>query len=120
MMGRYDFIARRVHQTASQMFETKRIKRLPIWHNIVEKTPPSEILTRPVHRAQVGRRRKLSRIFQPVKIVYPEDQLRTDFFGDHPWELARPRIMLENSGNDAMNWDWSRIQQPGKKLDGER
>jgi small subunit ribosomal protein S23 len=46
--------------------------------------------------------------------------LRADFFGDHPWELARPKIILENSGNDAKGWDWSKIVQPGKPLDGER
>lgn len=59
-------------------------------------------------------------MFKPVKIRYPEDGLRTEFFGDHPWELARPRIVLEGDGNNAKNWDWSKIEQRGKKLDGER
>ena len=58
-------------------------------------------------------------MFQPAKITYPEDRLRSEFFGDHPWELARPRVVLEDSGNDAKSWDWSRIQQPGRKMDGE-
>lgn len=58
-------------------------------------------------------------MFQPAKISYPEDQLRAEFFGDHPWELARPRVILEDSGADAKTWDWSNIRQPGKKLDGE-
>jgi len=59
-------------------------------------------------------------MFQPMSIVYPEDRLRSEFFGDHPWELARPRVILENDGKDGEKWDWSRIVQPGKKLDGER
>jgi small subunit ribosomal protein S23 len=59
-------------------------------------------------------------MFQPMPIVYPEDKLRSEFFGDHPWELARPRVVLENDGKDGEKWDWSRIVQLGKKLDGER
>ena len=47
-------------------------------------------------------------------------QLRSDFFGDHPWELARPRLVVEDSGNDAKGYDWRTIQQKGKQLDGER
>lgn len=58
-------------------------------------------------------------MFQPAKISYPEDRLRAEFFGDHPWELARPRVILEDGGADSKPWDWSHIQQPGKKLDGE-
>jgi small subunit ribosomal protein S23 len=59
-------------------------------------------------------------MFQPQRIVYPEDELRTRFFQDHPWELARPRILVESDGKDFMRYDWSKIQQVGKQLDGER
>jgi small subunit ribosomal protein S23 len=58
-------------------------------------------------------------MFQPAKITYPEDRLRSDFYGDHPWELARPKVVLEDTGNDAKNWDWSGIHQPWKRMDGE-
>jgi small subunit ribosomal protein S23 len=34
--------------------------------------------------------------------------------------LARPRLIVEDSGNDAKRYDWSKIVQPGKQLDGER
>lgn len=59
-------------------------------------------------------------MFQPQTIVYEEDALRKEFFGDHPWELARPRVVLENDGKDWHHDDWSRIQQPGRQLSGER
>ena len=59
-------------------------------------------------------------MFQPQHIVYPEDQLRSNFFKDHPWELARPRLLVENDGKDFMRYDWSKMQQPGKALNGER
>jgi len=58
-------------------------------------------------------------MFQPQHIVYPEDQLRSNFFKDHPWELARPRLLVENDGKDFMRYDWSKMQQPGKALNGE-
>ncbi len=60
-------------------------------------------------------------MFKPQKIVYPEDELRNQFFRDHPWELARPRIVVENDGKDYRRVDWSKgIVQKGKKVDGER
>lgn len=59
-------------------------------------------------------------MFKPQYMTFEEDQLRKNFYGDHPWELARPRIVLENDGKDAQNYDWSGIQQPGRPLDGER
>jgi small subunit ribosomal protein S23 len=59
-------------------------------------------------------------VFQPVGVRYEEDQLRKEFFRDHPWELARPRIVLETTGKDFEKYDWSKIQQIGKKLGGER
>ncbi|KAF2399117.1 37S ribosomal protein Rsm25 [Trichodelitschia bisporula] len=122
-MGRYDFRPQRVFQTASQLLAVEHSARRatpPPWFDIVAKTPPSQVLIRPLQRTQPARRgRKPSRLFQPMPIVYPEDKLRAEFFGDHPWELARPKVVLEGDGNDAMHWDWSRIQQPGKRLDGE-
>lgn len=45
-------------------------------------------------------------MFQPVNIGYEEDKLRWEYFNDHPWELARPRVVLENDGRDAEKWDW--------------
>jgi small subunit ribosomal protein S23 len=120
-MGRYDFRPMRVRQTAKALYDSKRITRLPQWYNIVGDIPPSETLARPVMRTPAPKRaKKPSRMFQPLPIRYPEDKLRSDFFGDHPWELARPRVIVENSGNDAKGYDWSKIVQPGKQLDGER
>ena len=101
--------------------------------------PPSPALTRPSMRvesdptAAVERARqrslpppkllkkykKPSKMFMPVPINYAEDDLRNDFFADHPWELERPRIILENDGRDYQRWDWSRRTQDTRPLDGE-
>lgn len=119
-MGRYDFRPLRVRQTAKALFDSKR-RPLPQWYDIVGDIPPSEALARPVQRVPRPKNgKKPSRLFQPLPIKYPEDRLRSEFFGDHPWELARPRLVVEDSGNDAKGYDWSKIVQPGKQLDGER
>ena len=66
------------------------------------------------------RKRKASKLFQPVEIRYEEDKLRTRFFSDHPWELARPRVVLEQDGKEERDIDWSKgVQQPGRPITGE-
>ncbi|RAL64521.1 hypothetical protein DID88_001995 [Monilinia fructigena] len=114
----------RVYQTASALLESQSISQAPPWYKTIGSVPPSEILTRtqPVqHRESNGRPRtkKASKLFKPQAIVYEEDRIREEFFRDHPWELARPRIVLENDGRDGQRCDWSRISQPGRPLTGE-
>jgi len=96
----------------------------PTWLAAIELISPSEILTRPYplqHTAPDPRRKKPSRnLYKPTQIVYPEDRLRQRFYRDHPWELARPRMMLELDGKDARGRNWSTgLRQPGMLLSGE-
>ncbi|KAK3314650.1 mitochondrial ribosomal protein S25 [Apodospora peruviana] len=96
----------------------------PAWLAAVESIPPSEILTRPYpiqHTEPKKRARRPSHnLFRPTQIVYPEDELRQNFYRDHPWELARPKMVLEMDGKDARYRDWSKgIRQPGMALSGE-
>ncbi|OJD28754.1 mitochondrial 37s ribosomal protein rsm25 [Diplodia corticola] len=123
-MGRYNFAASRVHRAATQLLETKRLKVPPPWYDVVANVPPPQQLVRPLQRTYNGKDarkniRKPSHMFKPTELHYPEDGLRKEFFKDHPWELARPRIIVEEDGADGKKWDWSKIVQPGKKLDGE-
>jgi small subunit ribosomal protein S23 len=136
-MGRHGFKALRVHQTASSIIETASTTPRsiaskgqdeavrPVWYDVVEQFPPSQplIRTQPIrHRSNIksSKPRKPSKMFQPQRISYQEDRLRQVFFRDHPWELARPRILLEKDGKDLQNYDWSHIKQHGRQLDGER
>jgi small subunit ribosomal protein S23 len=65
-------------------------------------------------------KRKASRVFQPVPIRYEEDELRKQFYSDHPWELARPRVVLETSGDNSSHRDYSRnVRSPNAPLNGE-
>ena len=112
-MGRYDLRAQRVLATANLALETKRISSPPVWHQILQDIPPPPRLTRPVR----SHRQKSK--FKPERISYPEDTLRQEFFSDHPWELARPRVVLEDGGDDHAGYDWSGLEQEGKRVDGE-
>ncbi|KAA8649117.1 hypothetical protein EYZ11_000649 [Aspergillus tanneri] len=143
-MGKYNLTALRVRQTALQQKATGKISRLPKWVDAVTDIPPAQVVVRnqpPQHQLVRQRMRtlpgssksqvvfetqekrtkpkKASRMFLPTEIKFEEDQLRKEFFRDHPWELARPRMLLETTGRDFQRYDWSRLQQPGKKLDGE-
>ncbi|KAI1269351.1 37S ribosomal protein S25 [Xylariaceae sp. FL1019] len=117
----------RVYQTATQLLDHRirpslRVQK-PVWYNAVESIPPSEMLTRPLppqHKIPNSRTRKPSRLFQPQHLVYEEDALRRNFYKDHPWELARPRMIVEMDGRDAEHYDWSKgLRQPGMPLCGE-
>jgi len=123
-MGRYDFRPLRVHQTATQLLTSRRLKSRPPWFDVISSVPVTQALIRTQphqhrERAQTTKARKPSKLFQPQKITYEEDSLRKEFFSDHPWELARPRVVLENDGKDGERTDWSQIRQSGRPLDGE-
>ncbi|KAG0370749.1 mitochondrial ribosomal protein S25 [Gamsiella multidivaricata] len=52
---------------------------------------------------------------RPKNIIYPEDRLRRRFYEDHPWELRRPRCLVETSG-DGTRRDWSTLLQKGRSI----
>jgi len=120
-MGRYDFRPQRVLRTAEQLLETNRLTHPPSWHSTISAIPPSQMLVRPLQQRKPVRpgTRKSSKMFQPARLQYSEDKLRAEFFGDHPWELARPAVVVEDGGGDARAWDWRAIRQAGRRLDGE-
>ncbi|KAI9671712.1 MAG: mitochondrial ribosomal small subunit component [Alyxoria varia] len=127
-MGRHDLRPVRVHDTATLLMKTKRSSAPPPWYKAMTEYPPTQALVRPQpvshtnHNVRLRPQRKYkkpSKMFMPQPITYMEDKLRQEFFGDHPWELARPRILLENDGKDYQRWDWSKPSQPGRPVDGE-
>ncbi|KAH8907294.1 37S ribosomal protein Rsm25 [Coniochaeta sp. PMI_546] len=92
----------------------------PAWFKALESIPPSEVFTRPVAIRHSGRPLRTGNLFKPSRIAYPEDQLRKEFYKDHPWELARPRIIMELDGQDSKYLDWSKgLRQRGMALSGE-
>ncbi|KAI8064242.1 mitochondrial ribosomal protein S25 [Gongronella butleri] len=58
---------------------------------------------------------------RPRAIVYPEDRLRRQFYKDHPFELSRPKVLVE-SDSGKNRTDFSQLILPGMRLyeiDGE-
>lgn len=97
--------------------------REPPWYQIMHSVPPSESIIRKVsarHEPPSKRARKPKKLYRPQTLRYIEDSLRSTFFRDHPWELARPRIVVELDGKDWQRYDWSKgLRQPGTPLCGE-
>ena len=123
-MGR-EFRPARVYQAATAWLETVQVISKPHWYDAVGEITPAQKLvrTQPIRhqpRRTQRRTKKASKLFQPQKITYEEDTLRREFYKDHPWELARPRTILENTGTDSYTTDWSRMQQTHKAVDSER
>ncbi|CCF60202.1 hypothetical protein KAFR_0J01350 [Kazachstania africana CBS 2517] len=68
--------------------------------------------------AASDRHASVSRLYKASRLKYLEDDLRQLFYDQHPWELSRPKIVIENN-IDNSSLDWSNIQQLGKPVDGE-
>ncbi|KAL3233401.1 Small ribosomal subunit protein mS23 [Nakaseomyces bracarensis] len=136
-----------VLERTSAYLRTGVIRDTPAWYNVVASIPPVKKFTREPRKINPSTERPVSRladehlegfnsnglyktrfntldkkianrqIYRPPKLVYLEDSIRNLFYKQHPWELARPKIIAENE--IEMDYDWSRIQQLGKPLDGE-
>jgi small subunit ribosomal protein S23 len=105
-MGRYNFAAQNVHKYATRLLQAKQIKAPPSWYEIVGSLPPAKRLVRPAMQRPQNAGRKSSKLFKPLSLTYEEDRLRWEYFNDHPWELARPRVVLEDDGRDHERHDW--------------
>ncbi|KAI1634689.1 37S ribosomal protein Rsm25 [Biscogniauxia mediterranea] len=127
MGGQRQVMPGRVYQTATTLLNHRIFPRVqvqkPVWYDVVEMIPPSEMLTRTYptqHMKPNPKAKKPSKLFRPQRLVYEEDALRRTFYKDHPWELARPRMIIEMDGKDAQRYDWSKgLRQPGMPLCGE-
>lgn len=60
-----------------------------------------------------------SHLYRIPKLEYAEDRIRHLFYTNHPWEMARPRNVIENSTPPASSLDWSSIVQTQMRLSGE-
>ncbi|KAI0205706.1 mitochondrial ribosomal protein S25 [Astrocystis sublimbata] len=117
----------RVYETVTNLLNKRIFPQFPVqkpvWYDVMQSIPPSEIVVRPLppqHKQPNPKAKRPSRMFQPQQLVYEEDGLRHTFYKDHPWELARPRMIIEMDGKDAQRYDWSKgLQQPGMPLCGE-
>lgn len=146
-MGKINLRALQVRKRALGNLQSQKLKTPPVWLDVVSEIPPAQILTRrqpnvhpqPILRTITSSRedRELvhhppkqivktrgpmtpKRFYAPVNITYEEDKLRQQFFKDHPWELAHPRIVVETTGNSHKGTDFSKpLNQSRMQLSGE-
>lgn len=101
-----------LHNHVSRLFTGEIIKSLPAWYSAMKNIPPGQSLLRsPLqfrednlqnHNLRLRRNTKShskkhlkTKIPRPQKIYYMLDALRKDFYRDHPYELLRPQILIE-------------------------
>lgn len=132
-----------VLEKTSEYLRAGLLKKQPAWYHVVGANPPvknfirqprlenpsnEQSIPKPAKGEKSFKNGKLYEtrvketrkdIYNIPKLKFVEDQLRSLFYEQHPWELSRPRILLENGGDDAKNQDWSSIIQYNKPLDGE-
>lgn len=106
-MGRHSFAAQNINKSTQSLLNVKRLTYQPPAFTPLATFPPSTRLVRPPKQRTAKAGKRTSRLFAPLSIKYEEDRLRWEYFNDHPWELARPRVMLESDGRDHERWDWS-------------
>lgn len=133
-----------VLERTSHYLKAGVIKNKPSWYNVVAAVPPATDLTKKpinlqtnqaadpvsqlyssqngVYKTRVSasdRKQKNNSVSRIPKFEFVEDQLRDVFYHQHPWEFARPKVLVENSGDEHSKCDWSRMLQLHKPLDGE-
>ena len=94
-------------------------RREPVWYQPVLNTPPMTDFSRKPPQTHHGR------VGYDLRQLYPIQtgisvHIRRKFYTQHPWELARPKVVVEEDGADYARWDWSKMEQIEKPLDGER
>ncbi len=111
-----------VSKVAKMYMDNGLIKMEPVWYQPVINIPPmtdfSRKPARTEHPRPWNRPNDIREMQQMNKGM--DNTIRTRFYKEHPWELARPKIVVEEDGADYVRQDWSRMEQVGKPLDGER
>ncbi|KAH3685832.1 hypothetical protein WICPIJ_003191 [Wickerhamomyces pijperi] len=129
-----------VLERTSHYLKSGVLRNKPVWLQAVANNPPTKNFLKEPKTLKLEQSIKVDReilpnpnaplyntkskntaksLYKIPKLNYVEDELREIFYKQHPWELSRPKILLENSGNDAKTQDWSKLTQINKQLDGE-
>ncbi|KAF9448180.1 hypothetical protein P691DRAFT_65885 [Macrolepiota fuliginosa MF-IS2] len=123
--------ANQVHQQVSRLMRANYIKKEPAWYQAVLQYPPLPLPPRAppirteydqqssgpvVTSGQATRLRKLKP--RPLPIKYIEDDVRRQFFRDHPFEAFRPKTLVEGAGiespHSVKGEEWMRLRQRGR------
>jgi small subunit ribosomal protein S23 len=123
--------ANQVHQQVSRLMRANYLKKEPAWYQAVLQYPPLPLPAKaPSSRTeydhkpleplimpgQVAKLKKLKP--KPLPVQYIEDDVRRQFFRDHPFEAFRPRTLVEGAGieppHSVRGKAWTRLRQRGR------
>ncbi|EPQ60487.1 hypothetical protein GLOTRDRAFT_102247 [Gloeophyllum trabeum ATCC 11539] len=116
-------IASQVHKQASRLLQGNYLKDRPAWFQAVLDHPPLPLPPRaPPTRTGDDRpaRTSSSRPQDPkvLPIIYLEDEIRRQFFRDHPFEAFRPTTLTEGGAirdeHPIRGKEWTRLRQRGR------
>ncbi|KAJ7109968.1 mitochondrial ribosomal protein S25, partial [Mycena epipterygia] len=122
-MGRR--IANQVHHQVSRLMRGNIISHEPKWYQPVLNFPPLPLPPRapPARTAydlkmkSTGRRKMVPPKNQPFAIHYIEDDIRRQFYRDHPFEAFRPTTLVEKGDielHEVRGATWTRLRQRGR------
>ncbi|KAJ7926029.1 mitochondrial ribosomal protein S25-domain-containing protein [Mycena leptocephala] len=126
-MGRR--IASQVHHQVARLMRGDLVKKEPKWYQPVLNFPPLPLPAKaPPARtsydqrvkpmSQSGRHPKLRRPRnRPLPIHYIEDDIRRQFYADHPFEAFRPTTLVEKGDiqlPEVYGEEWTRLRQRGR------
>jgi small subunit ribosomal protein S23 len=121
-------IANQVHKQTARLLESKYIQSEPAWYQAVldhpplplpPRAPPARLHNDLPKKGALGAQPKhmRPRSPNPLPIYYIEDDVRRQFFRDHPFEAYRARSLVEGAelegGNAVRDKEWIRLRQRG-------
>jgi small subunit ribosomal protein S23 len=120
-------IASQVHKQASRLTRAGLIKTPPVWYQAVLEHPPLPLPPRePPSRTSYDSAPPKEHSFntkktpgpRPLAVNYIEDDIRRQFFRDHPFESFRPRTLTEAGAiedeHPINGLQWTRLNQRGR------
>ncbi|KAJ7070761.1 mitochondrial ribosomal protein S25-domain-containing protein [Mycena amicta] len=121
-MGRR--IASQVHHQVARLMRGELIQKEPLWYQAVLNFPPlplppkappqrSAYDQKPLAPGAKPRRQKN----RPLPIYYIEDDIRRQFYADHPFEAFRPTTLVEKGDielREETDSVWTRLRQRGR------
>ncbi|KAH9846865.1 mitochondrial ribosomal protein S25-domain-containing protein [Lenzites betulinus] len=119
-------IASQVHKQASRLLREGYIQREPAWYRAVLDNPPLPLPPRePPSRTHFDTpenvaltRPSRATPIRPLPVQYVEDEVRKQFFRDHPFEAFRETSLVEGatieSEHPIRGAEWKRLRQRGR------
>lgn len=117
-------VATQVHQQISRLMRGGYVKREPAWFQAVLDNPPPCLPPKsPPPRTEYDIRPSNSSTLRPhtvrpLPIYYLEDDIRRQFFKDHPFETFRPTTLVESDRIEGPHpvhgVEWVRLRQRGR------